>query len=302
MIAKIVRETYHLFREAIGEWMEDKASQLGAAMAFYSILSLAPLLVISIALVAFFMGDQQTAKEQVSEQMHSLIGPEGADAMGAVIENAQEPGVGTVAALLGLATLLFGASGVFGQLQDAMNTIWDVPPKKHSGILDFLRNRFLSFAMVLGTGFLLLVSMVLSAVITGTADYLSEQMGGLVWLVQIASHVVSFVVVTLLFAMIFRFLPDADVHWRDVWIGAAFTSLLFSVGKYLMGLYLGTSSVGSAYGAAGSVVVLIVWIYYSAQILFFGAELTQVWSRRYGSKHLAESEGHPASIKGDLAA
>src|SRR5690606_34748950 len=150
MIAKIVRETYHLFREAIGEWIEDKASQLGAAMAFYSILSLAPLLVISIALVAFFMGDQQTAKEQVSEQMHSLIGPEGADAMGAVIENAQEPGVGTVAALLGLATLLFGASGVFGQLQDAMNTIWDVPPKKHSGILDFLRNRFLSFAMALG--------------------------------------------------------------------------------------------------------------------------------------------------------
>jgi membrane protein len=281
-MALALRNAWRLLYEAGQDWVEDKASQLGAAMAFYSVLSLAPLLVIAIAIAAAVFGEDE-AKSQLAEQMHGLMGAEGSQAVTALIEEAQQPEVGTIAALLGVATLLFGASGVFGQLQDAMNTIWEVKPKPMT-VWGFIKARFLSFSVVLGTGFLLLVSLVLSTWITATSDYLGQRMTGLEFIVQGANTLVSFLVVTVLFALIFKLLPDTDIAWRDVWFGAAITAVLFTLGKYLLGLYLGTSGVGSAYGAAGSLVVLVVWIYYSSQILFFGAEVTQVWARHHGSR------------------
>lgn len=285
---RLLINTWEVLHEAANEWMEDKASQLGAAMAFYSVLSLAPLLVIAIAIAALVFGEQE-AKDQLAGQMTELMGPAGAEAVVELIQQAQQPRVGTIAALLGLATLLFGASGVFGQLQDAMNTIWEVKPQP-MGVWGYIRSRFLSFAMVLGTGFLLLASLVLSAWVTGVSDLLARQMAGLDTLAQMANQLISFGVVMVLFALIFRMLPDTNVAWRDVWFGAAITALLFSIGKYLIGLYLGTSSVGSAYGAAGSLVVLVLWIYYSAQIMFFGAEVTQVWARKFGSRSVGQTQ------------
>ena len=285
---RLLINTWEVLREAAHEWMEDKASQLGAAMAFYSVLSLAPLLVIAIAIAALVFGEQE-AKDQLAGQMTELMGPAGAEAVVELIQQAQQPRAGTIAALLGLATLLFGASGVFGQLQDAMNTIWEVKPEP-MGVWGYIRSRFLSFAMVLGTGFLLLASLVLSAWVTGVSDLLARQMAGLDTLAQMANQLISFGVVMVLFALIFRMLPDTNVAWRDVWFGAAITALLFSIGKYLIGLYLGTSSVGSAYGAAGSLVVLVLWIYYSAQIMFFGAEVTQVWARKFGSRAVGQTQ------------
>lgn len=295
---QLLISTWEVLREAANEWMEDKASQLGAAMAFYSVLSLAPLLVIAIAIAALVFGEQE-AKDQLAEQMTELMGPAGAEAVVSLIQQAQQPRAGTIAALLGLATLLFGASGVFGQLQDAMNTIWEVKPQP-LGVWGYIRSRFLSFAMVLGTGFLLLASLVLSAWVTGISDLLARQMEGLDAIAQMANQLISFGIVMVLFALIFRMLPDTNVAWRDVWFGAAITALLFSIGKYLIGLYLGTSSVGSAYGAAGSLVVLVLWIYYSAQIMFFGAEITQVWARKFGSRAVGQTSPADAATAPSL--
>jgi membrane protein len=277
------REAWSMLREAAADWSADKASQLGAALAFYSLLSIAPLLIIAVAVAAFFFGEE-AARGELMTQLTGMVGEDGAAAVQEMLQNAQQPGVGIVATVLGIATLLFGASGVFAQLQDAMNTVWDVEPKRESGIWSFIRTRFLSFAMVLGTGFLLLISLVLSASISAAGSFLTGAIPALEPVMHIANAVVTFLVVTLLFAMIFKFLPDAEVAWRDVWMGALFTAVLFTIGKLAIGIYLGQSALGSAYGAAGSLVVLVVWIYYSAQILFFGAELTQVYAHRHGSK------------------
>jgi membrane protein len=255
---------------------------MGAALAFYSVLSLAPLVVIALSIVSLFF-DPKTATAQFLSQMESMVGTEGAKAIQGMLENAQEPKTGAVAAVLGIVTLLFGASGVFGQLQEAMNSIWNVPAKKSGGIWEMIRSRFLSFAMVLGTGFLLLISLLLSAVIAGVGQQLGHIWPALEPLSHLANEVATFLAVTLLFAMMFKLLPDTRVAWRDVWVGAVLTAVLFTVGKLLIGLYLGKSAVGSAYGAAGSLVVLLVWIYYSAQILFFGAELTHAIAERRGT-------------------
>lgn len=289
----VVREALSLLNQAVADWIEDKASQMGAALAFYSALSLAPLMVLALGLAALVF-DRDTATTQMRSQMTALVGTEGAQAINAMIENAQQLQLGTVASLLALVTLLVGASGVFGQLQDAMNVIWDVPAKPRSGWWELLRSRFLSFAMVLGTGFLLLVSLILSTVISGIGGWLETRWPGLEPLTQAANAAATFLMVTLLFAMIFKLLPDTRVAWRDVWAGAMLTAALFTLGKALIGLYLGRSAIGSAYGAAGSLVVLLVWIYYSAQILFFGAELTQAYARRVGS-HRGRATVRPAS-------
>jgi membrane protein len=276
-------ESWQVLKTAGSDWVEDKASQLGAALAFYSILSLAPLLLIAVAIAATVFGES-TAKGELMEQLTEMIGEQGAGAISTMLDHAQNPGSGIVATVFGLVTLIFGASGVFAQLQTAMNTIWEVPAKKDAGIWDTIRSRFLSFAMVLGTGFLLLVSLILSAVISGIGSYLGDRFPAFEPISQLSNAVVSFLVVTVLFAMIFKLLPDTDIAWRDVWVGALITAVLFTIGKFFIGLYLGKAAVGSAYGAAGSLVVLLIWIYYSAQILFFGAELTQVYARRYGSQ------------------
>jgi membrane protein len=281
----LLHEGWQIVKEASLDWMEDKAAQLGAALAFYSVLSLAPLLVLSIAAAALFFGEE-AARGQIVEQLRGLIGAEGAVAIEAMINSAQKLETGSLAAVLGLAVLLFGASGVFGQLQDSLNTIWEAPPRVGPGIWGFIRDRFLSFAMVVCVGFLLLVSLVLSAAIAGLGTYLGNSWPGLESVGHLASSAVTFVMATFLFALIYKVLPDVKIAWRDVWIGAALTAALFTIGKLLIGLYLGKSGIASAYGAGGSLIVLVLWLYYSAQILLFGAELTQVCARRYGSRIL----------------
>lgn len=286
-----------MFKEAAEDWVDDKATQQAAALTFYAVLSIAPLLVISLA-VASLVFDEKAARTEMVDEMGGLIGSEGEEAVKAMLDSADKPKQGTVATVLGVITLLFGASGVFGQLQESLNTIWEVKPKPSGGIWQLLRSRFLSMAMVLGTGFLLLVSLVLTSAISGMGTYLKHQFPGLESIWQIVNFVVTIAVVSILFALIFKFLPDAQIAWNDVWVGAVLTAILFALGKLLIGLYLGTASIGSAYGAAGSLVVLLVWIYYSSLILFFGAELTQVYARRFGS-HIVPKEGaEPVTAEG----
>ena len=269
-----------LLGETFAAWSEHKVPRLGAALAYYTVFSLAPLLIIVVAVTSLVFGDQ-AAQGRIAEQIRGLVGDKGAEAIQAMLQSAgAQKSTGVVATVVGIATLLFGASGVFGELQDALNTIWGVKAKPGQGIVGILRHRFFSFAMVLGIVFLLLVSLVVSAALAALGKFGSGSIP--TPLLHLVDLVVSVAVVTVLFAMIFKILPDVRIAWRDVWVGAFATSLLFTLGKFVIGLYLGKSSVGSAFGAAGSLVVVLVWIYYSAQILFLGAELTQVYARRFG--------------------
>ncbi|MGF1515800.1 MAG: YihY/virulence factor BrkB family protein [Elainellaceae cyanobacterium] len=279
------KQVWRLLKEAFQEWNRDDASRLAAALAFYTIFSLAPLLILVIA-IASLIFDQGTVRDQIMQQMEALIGNSGAEALSTVLDNANRPGAssGWVASIISVVLLLVGATGVLVQLQTSLNIVWNVTTRPDMGVMGFVRKRLLSLGMIVCIGFLLLVSLVASSVISGLAGYLQGLMPGLDTLTQIANFVLSFGIITLLFASIYRFLPDVRIAWGDIWFGAAVTALLFSLGKYAIGVYLGNSSIGSAYGAAGSVIVLLVWIFYSAQIVFFGAELTQVYARRYGSK------------------
>lgn len=285
-----LRDGFRLIKDTITEWSEDKVPLYAAALAYYTIFSLAPLLLIAIAIAGAFFGEE-AARGEVFRQIQGLVGAQGAEAIQTMIQNTQAPGSnGLVASLIGIVTLLLGASGVFGQLQEALNTIWEVKPKPGLGWRSFLQSRFLSFAMVLVIGFLLLVSLVLSAGLAAISNFFSHLFPGVAAIGQVVNFVISFVIITLLFAAIYKFLPDVKVPWKNLWVGAGVTALLFNIGKSLIGLYLGNSGVGSTYGAAGSIVVVLVWVFYSAQILLIGAEFTQVYSKYRGrpirpSKH-----------------
>lgn len=277
-----------LLKETFQEWQEDKASRLAAALAYYTIFSIAPLLIIAIAIAGAVFGEE-AARGEIVGQIQGLVGKPGAEFIETAINNANKPGSnGGLASLIGIGVLLFGASGVFAQLQDSLNTIWEVQPKPtkglRGGIMGFLRQRFLTFSMVLVIGFLLMVSLILSAVLSGLSAYMSHLLPGLDFVWGIVNFVISFGVITLLFALIYKFLPDVKITWNDVLTGAIITALLFTIGKTLLGQYLGQSSFSSTYGAAGSLVIILAWVYYSAQILFFGAEFTQVYASRYGSR------------------
>ncbi len=287
---------WDLIRTTAREWSEDKVPRLGAALAFYSVLSIAPLLLIAIAVAALIFGEE-AASGQLAGQIRQMVGQEGAEAIQMMLKNARKPGAGIVASIVGFATLLLGASGVFGQLQDAMNTIWEVQPKADRGILGMLRDRFFSFSMVLGTGFLLLTSLILSSAVAAAFHLLSGVSPALKPLLAVGDLAASAVVVILLFALIYKLLPDARIAWRDVWVGAGLTTALFLVGKAAIGAYLGRSGYGSSYGAAGSLVVLLVWIYYSSQILFFGAEFTKVYADRYGRRIEPSADAEPVSTR-----
>lgn len=278
-----IKTIWVLLKETIAEWNNDKASRLAAALAYYTIFSLAPLLIIAIAIAGAVFGEE-AAKGEIVEQLQGLVGREGAQFIQVAIENASKPNQGTIASIISVVVLLFGASGLFAQLQDALNTIWEVQPKPGRGLVGMLRDRFLSFLMVLGVGFLLLLSLILSAALTGFVNYFGHLLPGIGFLLQFANFIISFAIPTVLFGLIYKVLPDVEITWSDVWIGAVITSLLFSFGRFLLGMYLGNSSFGSTYGAAGSVVILLAWVNYAAQILFFGAEFTQVYARRYGSR------------------
>jgi membrane protein len=273
-----------LAKETVIRWTEDKASALAAALAYYALFSLAPLVLIAVAVAGLVFG-QQAAAGELYEQLAGLIGDAGAAAVQGIVANMHaQQGGGVLATIIGLATLLFGATGVFVQLQDSMNTIWKAKPPTTNGIVEFLRVRLVSFSMVLGIGFLLLVSLILSAVLAAIGNYLGGFLPGGAAVGQALNATVSLVVVTALFAMIYKLLPDTPVAWRDVWLGALVTSFLFTVGKLAIAFYLGKASVASTYGAAGSVVILLLWVYYSSLILYLGAEFTHVYSMRHGSR------------------
>lgn len=280
---------FNLTKTTFNHWNEDNASRLAAALAFYTTFSLAPVLVIAIAIVGLVFG-QQAAQGRIIEQFQGVVGKEAASAIELMIKNTQESGSGTVATITSLLLLLFGASGLFNQLQDALNTIWRVKSKRNRGVIAIIKDRVLSLGMVMVTSFLLLLSLVASTALTAIDNMFGYLLGDFIFLWQILNFLISFGVVTLLFAMIYKVLPDAEIAWNDVWIGAVITSLLFAIGKSLIGIYLGNAGVGSTYGAAGSFVVILMWIYYSAQILLFGAEFTQVYANRYGSQIVSRGE------------
>ena len=286
------RGAWELLRQTFADWSEDKAPQLGASLAFYTALSIAPLLVILLGVAAFFFGDD-AAGGHIVHELRSLVGDEGAKAIEQMIASANKPTTGTIATVLSVATLLFGASGVFGQLQSALNTIWEVKPKPGRGVWGFLRDRFLSFAMVMGIAFLLIVSLVVTAALAAVSNLWSGLAESAAWLAQGLNLCVSLGLLTMLFAMTFKLLPDVKMAWSDVWLGGFITAALFVIGKFAIGLYLGHSSMASSYGVAGSFVVLLVWVYYSAQILFFGAELTQVYANKFGSWIVPDDHAEP---------
>jgi membrane protein len=246
-----------------------------------------------IALVGLLLGGE-AAESQIVRQIEDLVGRRAAEAIQAAIENTRTEG-GLITTGLGIVTLLFGLWGVFGELQDALNTIWGVAPKPGRGVIDVVQQRFWSFAMVVGIGFLLLVSLAVSTWLAALGTFFGEVLPIPVHLMEGANVVFSWAVITLLFAMIFKFLPDVKLAWSNVWVGASVTALLFSIGKSLIGLYLGRSAAASTYGAAGSLLVILIWIYYSAQILFFGAEFTKVYSRRLLKPVVVEESAVPVT-------
>lgn len=270
-----------VLKDTFREFGEDKAPRLGAALAYYTIFSIGPLLLIAVAMAGLFFG-QEAAQGKISAELGKVFGAQMAKSLEQMVEAAAKPKSGTIATIVGVITLMLGASGVFGQLKDALNTIWNVEKKKAAGILGFIKERFLSMAMVLGIGFLLLVTLVLDTAISAMGGYVSRFVGGEA-VAYVLSLVLSFLIATVLFAAIFRVLPDLKIAWHDVWFGAILTAILFVVGKWGLGIYLGKAAPGSAYGAAGSLVILLIWVYWSAQILFLGAEFTQVYARRFGS-------------------
>jgi membrane protein len=272
-----------LFKQTFHEFLQDKAPQLGAALAYYTVFSLAPLILVLLSIVGvIFRKDPAGAWDKITQQMSYFLDPIAVQVVQNIAEKASQPGKSTIATIIGVGLAIFGASGVFGQLQDALNTIWGVKAKPAQGIFGFLRARFLSFAMVAGICFLLLVSLAIEALLKGFSGYVQSVLSGGIVIAVTVYLVFDFAVIVLLFAMIFKFLPDVKMQWRDVWIGAVMTAILFGIGKWLLGFYLGSGAAGSAYGAASSLITLLLWVYYSSQILLFGAELTQVYARQVG--------------------
>ncbi len=290
------KEAFSLLKTTLFEWLDDQAPMLGAALAYYTVFSLAPLLIIAIAIAGLVFG-AEAAQGQIFDQLRGLLGDASGKAMEEIVQSASaEPKTGVVATVIGIVTLLFGASGVFGQLQASLNIIWGVQPKPGRGVLGIIRDRILSFGFILVVGFLLLVSLLLTAVIAFVGKQFEAMIPGTEALIQLLNAILSLAVITILFAMMFKILPDANIAWRDVLIGAFITALLFTIGKFALGFYLGRSGVASSYGAAGSLIVLLIWVYYSSQIVFFGAEFAQVYANRFGS-HVTPSSNAIAVSK-----
>lgn len=282
-----------LLKQTIQEFMADGCPNMAAALAYYTIFSLAPLLVLIILLVGFFF-DPQEVEGQLIQQIGGLVGPEAAEQTKEMVRSADErlADGGVMTTLIGLGALLFGATGAFAQLQQALNTAWEVKPDPNQGGLkNFIGKRILSLGMVSGIAFLLLVSLVVSTALTAFGTLLTDAVPFLGKpMLLVLNFLISLLIITVLFATMFKVLPDAEIAWRDVWVGAAATAVLFVIGKFLIGLYLGESDPGGVFGAAGSLALILIWIYYSAMILFFGAEFTQVWTKRAG-RHIVPSAG-----------
>ena len=279
-----LKQIWELIRKSVKAWVDDYAPSMGAALAYYTLFSIAPLLIIAIAVAGLVFG-HEAAWGEIVAQIQGLIGREGATAVQGLLKSANEPTQDVFATVISIVTLIIGATTVFGELQSDLDRIWRVPaPAKVNGIWTLLRSRLLSFGLVLGLGFLLLVSLLVSAAIAAFGKWSYGFFEGREAFLHSLNFSISFAITTLLFALIYKLMPRARIAWRDVWVGAAVTALLFEIGKFLIGLYLGTASVASGFGAAGSLVVLLVWVYFSAQIFLLGAEFTWVYSHEYGSK------------------
>jgi membrane protein len=281
---KIFPLALDLLKQTAREWIQDDAPQLGAALAYYTVFSLAPMVLLLLAVIGvLFRDDPHGAWSRVTEQMSYFLDKSAVQMVQQIARQVSTPTKSALGAAIGFALALFGATGVFGQLQNALNTIWGVKAKPRGGIWGFIRSRFLSFALLAGIGFLLLVSLVIEAVIKGFSHYLQNIWPGALTVIIPIYLLFDFVIITAVFAMIFKVLPNARIGWRDVWIGALMTALLFLMGKWALGIYLGSGAAASAYGAASSLITMLLWVYYSSQILLFGAEFTQVYADRCGA-------------------
>ena len=277
-----------LVKTAVASWLDDYAPSMGAALSYYTVFSLAPLLLIVVSVAGLVFGEDAVRGELFS-QLQGLMGADAAKAVQDLLASVNKPSQGIVGTVVGIALLLFGATTVFGELQDALDRIWRAPARKKGGLWLLLRARLLSFGMILGLAFLLMVSLVLGAAISALGKWWGPAFGGWETLLQIVNLLVGFGLTTAVFAMIYKMMPRVHVRWHDVWLGAIVTSLLFTIGKFLIGLYIGKSGVASGFGAAGSLVVVFIWVYYSAQIFLLGAEFTWVYAKTLGS--LRSEEG-----------
>jgi membrane protein len=292
-----LKSLYVLLKASISNWIDDFAPSMGAALAYYTVFSIAPLLVIAIAVAALVFG-QSAAQHEILDQIRGLLGPEGANAIESMLISAQKPKEGALAGAVSVVMLLVGATTVFSELESDLNRIWRVPASKQSGIWSLFRTRLLSLGLVITIGFLLLVSLVANAALAAWGKYWSGWFFGVEAALQVANFLLSSGVFTLLFALMYKMLPRVQIAWRDVWVGAAVTSLLFEVGKFLIGLYIGKTSVASSYGAAGALVVLLVWVYYSSQVFLVGAEFTRAYAESHGSRQgqVAESQRGDSAV------
>lgn len=286
--ARIPRRWWPLFARAASQWSTHKDSRLGAALAYYSIFSIGPLIVVAVAVAGLIFG-QDAVRGEVREGLRGLLGDNGAQAINSMLAAADKPTQGIFATVIGLGALIFAAIGVVVQLKDALNTVWDVKTPPGRGIRGFIRAYVLSFAGVLALGFLLLVSTLVTTALAAFGKYAGTFLPEAA--LQAVSLALSFLVITLLFAMMFKWLPDAEVHWQDVWLGAVLTALLFEVGKFLIGLYIGKQALESTFGAAASIVVVLIWVYYAAQIVLFGAEFTNVRAKQRRGELTPSSAG-----------
>jgi membrane protein len=289
-----LKQGWHLLKEAASSWSDDRAPSMGAAISYYSMFSIAPLLVIVISVAGLFFGTD-AVQGAVFAQIQSLMGEEAANAIGEMLKNANQPETGGIAAIVSVFVLLFGASTVLAEMQSALDRIWRVPEQaKESGLWTWIRSRLLTFGMVLALAFLMLISLVMSAALSALGKWWGPLLGGWEGLAHVLDLSVSFGLLTVVFALIYKFMPRAHIRWHDVLIGAAVTAALFTIGKWLIGLYLGKSDVASGFGAFGSLALLMVWVYYSAQIFLFGAEFTWVYAHEFGSRR---GEPRPASME-----
>jgi membrane protein len=289
---RFLKNALRLLKTSGSEWSNDKAPRLGASLSYYTIFSLAPVLLLVVAVAGMVLG-REAAQGKIVEQLSGLMGPDAAKAIEAMLEKASQKGGGILATVIGVVTLIVGATGVLIELQDALNTVWKVVPKPGRGIKGIIRDRMLSFGIVLGFGFLLLVSLVLSAAVALLDSWIGAAIPGWVIAGYVLSYGISLGLVAFVLAAIFKILPDVKISWRDVWVGALVTSTLFHIGKFGISLYIGKASVASTFGAAGSLAVLLVWIYYSSQIVLFGAEFTRVYANEYGSRVVADDNAIP---------
>jgi membrane protein len=288
-----LNETWSLFKQAALAWSDDFAPSMGAALSYYTLFSIAPLFLIVIAVAGWFLGDD-AARGELTAALRGLMGKEGAQAVEEMVANASEPREGIIATVVGVFVLLVGATTVFGELQNSLDRIWRAPAREAGGVWKLLRSRLLSLGMILGIAFLLMVSLVLDTVLQS----LGKMWGTEGWqvLAQMVNFVAGFALTTTVFALIYKLMPRAKIEWHDVWVGAAVTAILFTVGKFLISLYIGRSAVASSFGAAGSLAVVMIWVYYSAQIFLLGAEFTWVYSHEYGSR---KGQKRPGAVEKD---